>query len=98
MCPRYCPVCRGRGYRIAGIDTGRPWRVLLLNHCIVATRSHNTGLMEDAFALLSARLPEDAARFFTEGMQQMDALDYPQRVREVMEKYHRRWTVNRSLH
>jgi len=77
---------------------GRPWRVLLLNHGIVATRSHNTALMETAFTLLTSKLPEDAARFFAEGMQQMDALDYPAQVRAVMDKYHRRWTVNRSLH
>jgi hypothetical protein len=54
--------------------------------------------MEEAFAVLTRHLPEDAARFFTEGMQQMDALNYPSHVREVMEKYHRQWTLNRSLH
>lgn len=80
------------------INPGRPWRVLLLNHSIVATRSHNTDLMEAAFALLTSKLPEDAARFFSEGMQQMEALDYPPHVRTVMEKYHRRWTVQRTLH
>lgn len=80
------------------INPGRPWRVLLLNQSIVATRSHNPALMEAAFAVLTSKLPEDAARFFSEGMQQMDALDYPAQVRTVMEKYHRRWTMNRSLH
>lgn len=80
------------------INPGRPWRVLLLNQSIVATRSHNATLMEEAFAILTDRLPEDAARFFTEGMQQMDALDYPQHVREVMARYHRQWNVDRSLH
>ena len=71
------------------ISPGRPWRVLLLNHCIVATRSHNTDLMETAFAVLTGNLPADALRFFSEGMQQMDALDYPDPVRKVIEKYHR---------
>lgn len=80
------------------VNPGRPWRVLLLNQSIIATRSHNTELMEQAFAVLTARLPEDAPRFFSEGMQQMEALDYPEPVRRVMEKYHRRWTVNRALH
>ena len=80
------------------VNPGRPWRVLLLNQSIVATRSHDTRLMEEAFARLTDKLPEDAARFFNEGMQQMDALDYPQHVREVMERYHRQWTVDRSLH
>ena len=80
------------------INPGRPWRVLLLNRGILATRSHNTRAMEEAFAVLTQHLPEDAARFFTEGMEQMDALNYPAHVREVMEKYHRQWTLNRSLH
>jgi hypothetical protein len=80
------------------INPGRPWRVLLLNNGIVATRSHNPDIMEAAFAVLTRNLPEDAARFFTEGMEQMEALNYPPQVRKVMEKYHRLWTVNRSLH
>jgi len=80
------------------MNHGRPWRLLLLNQSIVATRSHNTGLMEAAFETLTSKLPEDATRFFSEGMQQMEALDYPAKVREVMERYHRQWPVNRSLH
>jgi hypothetical protein len=80
------------------MNPGRPWRVLLLNHSIVATRSHDTGLMEAAFAILTSKLPEDATRFFSEGMEQMDALDYPPHVRQVMEKYHREWPVKHSLH
>jgi len=47
---------------------------------------------------LTDKLPADAPRFFSEGMQQMEALDYPGHVREVMEKYHRKWNVDRSLH
>jgi hypothetical protein len=54
--------------------------------------------MEAAFALLTTNLPEDATRFFSEGMEQMDALDYPAHVRAVMEKYHSQWPANRSLH
>jgi hypothetical protein len=80
------------------INPGRPWRVLLLNIGIVATRSHNPDIMVTAFDALARYLPEDAARFFTEGMEQMEALNYPPQVRKVMEKYHRQWTVNRSLH
>jgi hypothetical protein len=80
------------------MNPGRPWRVLLLNHGIVATRSHDTALMEAAFTLLTTHLPEDATQFFSEGMQQMEALDYPPQVREVMQKYHRQWPENRSLH
>lgn len=79
-------------------NPGRPWRVLLINHSIVATRSHDIDLMEAAFALLTRHLPEDAGRFFSEGMQQMAALDYPEPVRRLMARYHRQWTQDRSLH
>jgi hypothetical protein len=68
----------------------RPWRVLLLNRAIVATRSHRPVLMEAAFDAVVEHLPEEAARFFEEGMAQMDALDYPPHVREVMERYYLR--------
>ena len=68
----------------------RPWRVLLLNRAIVATRSHRPALMTTAFDAVVDHLPEDAARFFEEGMAQMDALDYPPHVRAVMERYYLR--------
>lgn len=80
------------------LNPGRPWRVLLLNQSIVATRSHDIECMEQAFAVLTRYLPEDAPGFFSEGMQQMDALDYPEHVRKVMQRYHRQWTLSRSLH
>lgn len=56
-------------------------------------------LETDAAALLAARAaatqpggtgePKDAGQFFTEGIQQMDALNYPEHVRAVMAKYPR---------
>jgi hypothetical protein len=56
-------------------------------------------LKTDAAALLEACAaaaqpcgtgePEDAEQFFTEGMQQMDALNYREHARAVMAKYHR---------
>jgi hypothetical protein len=72
---------------------GRPWRVLLLNRAIVATRTHDPDLMEAAYEDLGRLLPEDAPRFFEEGMRQMDVVGYPQPVREVMKRYYQRWTT-----
>lgn len=80
------------------IDPGRPWRVLTLNQAIVATRSHQPDLMEDAFDKLTARLPDDAPGFFREGMSQMEALDYPAHVRKIMAKYYTTWCSTQSLH
>jgi len=78
-------------------NPGRPWRILNLNYAIVATRSHQPEIMEPAFAQLLIRLPEDAAGFFTEGMEQMDVIGYPDHVRRVMEKYFE-LTNNPTLH
>ncbi len=79
-------------------NPGRPWRVLNLNRAIVATRTHDTELMEQAFKVLVTNLPEDAPQFFKAGMEQMEALNYPRHVREVMERYYQQWSIKRSLH
>ncbi len=80
------------------INPGRPWRLLNLNRAIVATRTHQPEVMEEAFSALAEQLPDDAPGFFTQGMEQMELLNYPQQVREVMDRYYKKWNVNRSLH
>jgi len=79
-------------------NPGRPWRVLQLNRAIVATRTHQPDAMDVAFQALVSHLPQDAPKFFSEGMEQMDLLNYPPHVREVMDRYYRKWSINRSLH
>jgi hypothetical protein len=82
----------------AHYDSTRPWRILLLNGAIVATRSHRPALMQEAFETLIEHLPAEAPDFFREGMEQMDALDYPAHVRRVMERYFELWCGRRILH
>ncbi len=77
---------------------GRPWRILHMNRAIVATRTYQPDIMEEAFTIMIKHLPEDAPGFFTQGMEQMDLLNYPSHVREVMDRYYRKWSVNRFLH
>ncbi len=72
-------------------DFFRPWRILLVNYAIVATRTHNPELMWRAIGQLETSLPEEMPQFCMEGMQQMEALNYPRAVREVMRYYHARW-------
>jgi len=79
-------------------NPGRPWRVLQMNRAIVATRTHQPEVMDTAFQSLVTHLPDDAQRFFSEGMEQMDLLNYPPHVREVMDRYYRKWSIERSLH
>ncbi len=76
----------------------RPWRILNLNYGIVATRSHQPELIEQAYDALVKNLPQDARQFFKEGMQQMDAVDYPDEVREVVERYNKMWGSESLLH
>jgi len=76
----------------------RPWRVLNLNYGIVATRSHQPELIEQAYDALIKNLPQDARQFFKEGMQQMDIIGYPDEVREVVERYNNMWGAESSLH
>ena len=79
-------------------NPGRPWRILNINHSIIATRTNNPQTMEAAFELLIENLPDDAPDFFREGMGQMDIVGYPARVREVMQRYYDRYFDRRKLH
>jgi len=76
----------------------RPWRILNINAGIIATRTHDPDRMEIAFGHLLRNLPEDAPGFFSEGMEQMDKLDYPAHVRAVMSRYHGQTQGKKSLH
>ncbi|NOQ69550.1 MAG: hypothetical protein GQ573_05535 [Gammaproteobacteria bacterium] len=76
----------------------RPWRILNLNYGIVATRSHQPEIIEQAYETLVRNLPQDAREFFIEGMQQMDILGYPDEVREVVERYNKMWGSESLLH
>ncbi len=69
------------------LDPMRPWRILNLNWGIVATRTHNTEVMEEVFEQLIKNIPNDVRQFFSEGLQQMDIVDYPQHVRETMQSF-----------
>jgi hypothetical protein len=53
--------------------------------------------MEPVFDQLVHNIPEDASMFFEQGMQQMEELDYPSNVREVMNRYYRTYSA-RVLH
>jgi len=88
------PAVRADGDRT---NPARPWRILNLNYGIVATRSHEPEIMEQAFEQLLHRLPEDAPGFFAEGMRQVEDSGYPEPVRRLMEKYYR-LTNNPTLH
>ncbi|MEW7995298.1 MAG: hypothetical protein G8D81_04115 [gamma proteobacterium symbiont of Clathrolucina costata] len=80
------------------LEKTQPWSILLMNQAIIATRSYQPELIEEAYQTLCRLLPDQAPNFFREGMEQMDALNYPQQVREVVEKYYNLWGQPRTLH
>lgn len=88
------PTCA----EIAPGDAQAPWRLLLLNRAIVATRSHNPELMSAAFDAIIEHLPADARQFFAEGMEQMVIIDYPDQVKEMMRQYYLAHAAPRHLH
>ncbi|XTI73086.1 hypothetical protein ACQAYK_02955 [Acidithiobacillus sp. AC3] len=65
-------------------DPQRPWRILLFNWGITATRAQAPELMREAFAALQKFLPADAQLFFQEGKQQILQGDYSPEVQQVM--------------
>jgi len=69
-------------------EPGRVWRILNLNHGIIATRTHNIDIMQTVFEQLLMRLPEDATDFFADGIKQMDIIGYPEHVKHVMEHFY----------
>lgn len=75
-----------------------PWQVLNLNRSIIATRSHDTDRMQEAFDRLIALLPDDACNFFKQGMEQMDIVGYPDPVRQIMLQYYTRSCEPKHLH
>jgi len=79
-------------------DPSHPWRLLVINRAIVATRTLEPVLMEPALKAVVEFLPEDAPRFFEEGLRQMDKIGYPEQVREVMRRYHALFDTVRTLH
>lgn len=68
-------------------DNFRPWRLLHINRGIVATRTHDLEIMKNAFDELLVYLPQEANNFFDQGMREMDTLEYPQHVRELIAFY-----------
>ncbi len=78
-------------------NQGRPWRVLLLNNAIIATRTHKDDLLEQAYELIGQYLPADAANFFSQALEQMDIIGYPDNVRIIVRRYFDLWN-NKTQH
>lgn len=89
---------RHRTQRPSVGDFNDPYRVLLINRGIVATRTHQPALMIEAFEHILERLPQEAAAFFREGMGEMQTIAYPEPVQAVMAHYYERSCKGQLLH
>jgi len=79
-------------------NPNRPWRIMIINRAIIATRSHDKDLMKNSFDTLIEYLPEDAPRFFEEGVEQMHSMNYPEHVKELMQHYYLLHGSSHTLH
>lgn len=79
-------------------DAMHPWRRLLLNRAIIATRTLQPALMEPAFDAVVEHLQHEALAFFEEGLSQMEVNDYPTPVRKTLEQYYLRLRTPHTLH
>ncbi len=66
----------------------RPWRLLCLNHCIIATRTGDGELAKAAYDFLIAHLPEEAGEFFEMGMRKIAGGQYSAHCRKIMRAYY----------
>lgn len=78
-------------------NTMRPWRLLNLNHGIIATRTNNIDLIKRAYAYLIQHLPEEAKGFFTLAWQKVQSQQHPPHVRKLVEQYYRLYTEEMPL-
>lgn len=69
-------------------DPSRPWLALSMNRGIVATRTHDLELMNAVFTDLIKAIPLEAPQFFKEGMAEMERLNYPQPVCDLMNEFY----------
>lgn len=75
------------------LDRNRPWRLLCLNQCIIATRTGNAEIAGAAYERLIAFLPEDACEFFSLAVQKVAGKDYPAQCRRLVHAYFGRFSV-----
>jgi hypothetical protein len=79
-------------------DPAHPWRILLLNRAIIATRSFQPVLIDTAYMDIVTFLPQDASGFFSNAMEQMDLVGYPNHVKEIVETWFQRYSSKPTLH
>jgi hypothetical protein len=73
-------------------DPQRPWRQLLVNGAIVATRARDLRRMERAYRRLEAHLPSECPAFFERANHQVSGLGFSVEARALVRARLKRWS------
>ena len=73
-------------------DPQRPWRQLLVNGAIVATRARDLRRMERAYRRLEAHLPSECPAFFERANHQVSGLGFSVEARALVRVRMQRWS------
>ncbi|MGB5831194.1 MAG: hypothetical protein WBG92_04295, partial [Thiohalocapsa sp.] len=74
-------------YRAEISGSSHPSRMMLLNLGVVATRSHDTELMERAFDRMAENIPTDLAAFLRGAVDEMEQAGHPEEVKALLLTY-----------
>lgn len=69
-------------------DPNHPWRVLLFNRAIVATRTLSAQLIKEAFSSIEEHLPEEAPNFFSEGLAHLEEEEFPDETKRLVAEFY----------
>ncbi len=70
-------------------DPSHPWRILLFNRAIVATRSLSPHFIREAFSAIEEHLPEEAPEFFSEGLIHLEEEEFPQETKALVAEFYK---------
>ncbi len=74
-------------------DPARPWRQLLLNSAIVATRTRDLARMERAFRRMETHLPSECQAFFRQASHQVAGIGFSPEARKLVQARNAKWTA-----
>jgi hypothetical protein len=68
---------------------GETLRTLYFNYGIIATRTHKLNNLRTAYDFLKNEQPELATQFFAEAIKQIQIVDYPENVKDIIKEYYK---------
>lgn len=77
------------------INPQHPWRLLLLNHAIIATRTGDPDLARRSYDRLIAFVPDDAGDFFAMGLRKAEAGHFSPQCHKMLRAYREQFSSRR---